>query len=213
MDEIGLIPFVLSVVTISMSGVLMPGPVTAVTVAGGSRDPHAGAWVAIGHGVIEFPLMALIFFGAGVLFQLTPVKIALGLGGGAVLLFMGLGMLRDYDRVDVTQDTTGRAGSPFLAGILLSLGNPYFLIWWGTAGALLIDKSLKFGLIGFLVLAVSHWLCDLIWYYFLSVLSYRGGRFFGARLQQGVFIFCGLVLLFFTGYFAGRAVLTLTRLV
>lgn len=212
MNTISLWPFLLTVVTISLSGVMMPGPVTAVTVAAGAKSPHAGAWVAIGHGVIEFPLMALIYFGAGAWFERVPVKIGVGLAGGLVLLRMGYGVLRDYRQGDLPPVAPeAQARSPFLSGILLSAGNPYFLIWWATAGAVLIGKSWAFGLFGFIVMALVHWSCDFGWLYFLSALSFRGGRFFGRKLEQGLLIACGLCLLFFAGYFLAGSFLMLAN--
>jgi len=208
--------FALSVVGLSMSGVLMPGPVTAVTIARGADSPHAGAWVSVGHGVVEFPLMALIYFGGGELFKLEPVKVGIGFAGGVVLLWMGAGMLREFDEADVLEKAEGTKGvsrSPFMAGMFLSAGNPYFLVWWATVGAALVASSLEFGLIGFAVLAISHWLCDLAWYYFLSALSFSGGRFFGRRLQQGAFIVCGLALLYFAGFFLAKSAFTLKTII
>ncbi len=55
--------FLGSVIFLSASGVMMPGPVTAVTVAKGSQRKWAGVLVAIGHGIIEIPLILLIYFG------------------------------------------------------------------------------------------------------------------------------------------------------
>ncbi len=202
-----IISYIGTVVLLSLSGVLMPGPVTAVTVARGAKSPHAGAWVAIGHGLIELPLMALVYFGVGALFQLAPVKIGIGLAGGSILFWMGVGMLRDFDQVDeIAEQSSSKLRSPLLAGALLSLSNPYFLLFWATAGAMLVRESLAFGAIGFVMLAAIHWSCDLVWYYFLSAISYSGGKFFGKALQQGVFILCGLFLLYFCGYFGAGAV-------
>ncbi|OGP58718.1 MAG: hypothetical protein A2V67_16950 [Deltaproteobacteria bacterium RBG_13_61_14] len=198
-----LLNFILMAMMISLSGVLMPGPITAVSVAGGARSPHAGGLVALGHAVVEWPLMAAIYFGVGALFKLPGVRIGLGIVGGLVLLGMGMDMLRHYKKAGVSEHPS--ASSPFLAGILLSAGNPYFLVWWATAGAALVGQSLKFGVVGFLLLMVFHWLCDLIWYYFLSALAFRGGKFFGQKLQQAVFILCGIALLYFAGYFIVKA--------
>ena len=209
MDLAGVVSFIATVVVISLSGVLLPGPMTAVTLADGAKNPHAGAWIAVGHGAFELPLMALIYFGAGFLFQIVSVKVGIGVAGGLILLWMGAGMLRDYRKVEVPladERLEARARSPFISGILLSAGNPLFLIWWATAGAALISYSLKFGLIGFIILATAHWLCDFIWYYLLSAMSFRGNRFFGKKLQQGVFIVCGLALVYFSGYFMAAAV-------
>jgi len=89
---------------------------------------------------------------------------------------------------------------------LLSAGNPYFLVWWATVGASLILRSIEFGIIGLILMAVVHWCCDLVWYQFLSWLSFQGGRFFGNRLQMAVFIICGLAMLYFGLYFITDAV-------
>jgi threonine/homoserine/homoserine lactone efflux protein len=43
--------FLLEAVLISLSGVIAPGPVTAVTVSKGTKSPHAGAIIALGHGI------------------------------------------------------------------------------------------------------------------------------------------------------------------
>jgi len=142
MDLAGIVSFIATVVMISLSGVLLPGPMTAVTVAEGAKDPHAGAWIAVGHGAFELPLMALIYFGAGFLFQIVSVKVGIGIAGGLILLWMGTGMLRDYRKVEAPladERLEARARSPFIAGILLSGGNPLFLIWWASVGAALIS--------------------------------------------------------------------------
>jgi threonine/homoserine/homoserine lactone efflux protein len=48
--------FLSSVVLISMSGVLMPGPLFAVTIEKASKHKTAGVLIALGHGVVEFRL-------------------------------------------------------------------------------------------------------------------------------------------------------------
>ncbi len=213
MSGLELFGFLVSIVSLSLTGILMPGPVTAVTMARGAHSPHAGAWVAIGHGVLELPLMAFIYFFSGAIFHLASVKVGIGVVGGLLLLWMAVGMLRDYDKVGAPGEEvySGRfTKSPFMAGIFLSAGNPYFLVWWATVGAALIGKSLAMGVVGFVVLAAVHWLCDFIWYYFLSALSFSGGKFFGQKLQRGVFIVCGLALLYFSGSFLMGAIFTLS---
>ncbi len=194
-----LIGFLAQAVLISLSGVMAPGPVTAVTVGKGSRSPHAGALVAVGHGVVEVPLMVAIFYGLGRLIELPNVKAVIGLVGGVLLLAMGADMLRTMNKAAVTARASER--SSLVAGMLLSIGSPYFIVWWATVGAALIIRSVGFGLAGFLVFAVVHWLCDFIWYYFLSALSYKGGQFFGRVFQKVIFAVCGAALLFFAARF------------
>ncbi len=188
--------FLLEAVLISLSGVMAPGPITAVTVGKGNESPHAGAWVAIGHGLIEFPLMILIFYGFGYFLNSLYVKTTIALVGGLFLVLMAVGMFRSIKRTEVS--SSQYAGSPVGAGILLTVGNPYFLVWWATVGATLILRSVRFGITGFLLLALFHWSCDFLWCYFLSALSFKGGQFFGKRFQKVVFALCGVVLLFFS---------------
>jgi threonine/homoserine/homoserine lactone efflux protein len=201
------LPFLLETVVISLSGVMAPGPVTAVTVGKGNDSPHAGALVAIGHGMVEFPLIAAIYLGFGYLVELPHISTAIALIGGLLLLLMGIGMLRSIKRASAPAERYDRF--PVIAGVLLSAGNPFFLIWWVTVGAALIVRSVQYGLWGLGVFALSHWLCDFLWYYFLSTLSFRGGRFFGKKFQEVVFVVCGIFLLFFGGKYIVDAVVVL----
>jgi len=196
--------FLIQAVIISLSGVMAPGPMTAITIGRGSESPHAGAWVAIGHGIIEFPLMIAVFYGFGYLINLPNVKEIIGIVGGLFLLFMGISMFLNFNTTEVRSNRYTQ--SPIVAGALLSLGNPYFVIWWATIGAALILQSARFGIIWFGIFAVLHWLCDFLWCYFLSALSFKGGRFFGKRFQKIVFTICGVFLIFLSGKFVLDAV-------
>ncbi len=86
--------FLSGAVVISLSGVLAPGPVTAVTIGKGNDSPHSGAWIAIGHGFVEFPLMILLALGIGHFLTNASLKTALEILGGLVLIFMAIGLLR-----------------------------------------------------------------------------------------------------------------------
>jgi len=191
-----LLTFIFEAVLISLSGVMAPGPITAVTIGKGNESPHAGAMVALGHGIIEFPLMISIFYGFGYLLNLVYVKALIGFIGGLFLLFMGINMFRSTKQAKV--GSINYAYTPMISGIVLSLGNPYFLVWWATVGAALILKSIDFGIFGFLIFALCHWLCDFFWYYFLSIISFKGGKFFGRKFQKIIFVICGVFLLFFS---------------
>ncbi len=196
-EAMALTIFLLEATLISLSGVMSPGPVTATAVGQGNDSPHAGALLAIGHGIIEVPLMLAVFCGAGQLLNLPYVKAVIAAVGGLFLLYMGFGMLRGARQEEVASGQSGR--SPIVAGVVLSLGNPYFLVWWGTVGVTLVFRSMEFGPLGFALFALAHWLCDLTWCYSLSALSFKGGKLFGQRFQKTVFSVCGFILLFFSG--------------
>lgn len=191
--------FLASVVTISLSGVLMPGPVFAATVAKGHHDAMAGAKIGVGHGIVEFPVMFAIYFGFGGLIGSSAVRQVVGIAGGAMLLFMGYGMIRFRRR-----EGEGRQPLRFnavSAGILTTLVNPYWFLWWATIGTALLLKSLGFGLVGFLLAAGSHWLCDFFWGLFISQSVFRTRRFWTRPVQQAVLAGCGSLLLGFGVYF------------
>ena len=191
------ITFLIEAVLVSLSGVLAPGPITSVSVGYGSEDPRAGVWVAVGHGLVEFPVMIAVFLGVGAVMDISWVQTTIALLGGIFLLYMGANMLRNIRQERIIGTMNSR--SPLAAGAFLSLGNPYFLIWWATVGAGLVLRSTEFGLVGFAAFAVGHWLCDLGWDAFLSALSFKGGEFFGRRFQQVVFGISGGFLLFYSG--------------
>jgi threonine/homoserine/homoserine lactone efflux protein len=191
--------FLATAMIISLSGVMAPGPLLTVTVGKGSESPHAGALIAVGHAIVEFPLMAAIFFGFGYLFNLPYVRESIGAAGGLVLLLMAAGMFRSVNRHVAGEPREQR--SPLMAGLILSAANPYFLIWWATVGASMVMQAAGFGTPGLVIFMIMHWLCDLGWSWFMSALSYRGGRFFGEKFQKGVFAASGVLLTAFGGKF------------
>lgn len=190
-----MLTFLATAVLISLSGVMAPGPITAVAIGRGSEDPYLGAFLAIGHGIVEIPLMTAVLFGLSRLLQLPHLRTGISIAGAIFLVIMAAGMLRPQG----TPSKVLRAseGSPLLLGVLLTLGNPYFYVWWGTIGANLILSSVSYGPWGFVALASSHWSCDLAWDTLLSATSFRGGRLMGRRFQRFVFVVCGLVLVAF----------------
>ena len=72
-----MLPFLGSVAVISLSGVMMPGPMFAVTVAKSYKSQSAGIKIALGHALVEIPVMLLIYFGLAQFFYEEPVQIGL----------------------------------------------------------------------------------------------------------------------------------------
>jgi len=194
-----MLPIVLSVVVISFSGVVAPGPVFAVTVSKSYKSPWAGTNVALGHAVVEIPLILLIYFGFAEFFENTIVQLVLSIVGGGMILWLGVGMFRI--RAEVVQGGKDLPYSAFAAGILTSLLNPFFFVWWATVGSMLVMKFFQFGTMGLIVFIAVHWLGDLLWLSFISVLIYRTRSLWGRKFQEGLFIACSLLLIGFGGWF------------
>jgi len=194
-----MLPILLSVIIISFSGVMAPGPMFAMTLAKSYRTPWAGAQIALGHAVIEVPLILLIYFGFAQFFENSTVKLVLSIVGGAMIIWLGIGMFRA--RVEMVQGGKDLPYNAFVAGILTSGLNPFFLLWWATIGSMLIMRFLDFSTTGLIVFIIVHWLCDLVWLSFVSIMVYRTRSLWGRKIQQGLFIACSLLLVGFGAWF------------
>lgn len=162
----------------------------------GAKNRFAGSLIAVGHGIVEFPLIILITFGAAEFFKFKSAQIAIGLAGGAMLLFMACGIYKSSKSAD-PQSGKIVTGRPVLAGILLSAGNPFFLVWWATTGLALAIQAKAFGIWAFSIFAVAHWLCDLVWYQTLSWASFKGTNLIGARSWTSILAGCAAAMFLF----------------
>jgi len=207
-----LILFLIQVFIISFSGAIQPGPVTATAITMGARNRWAGVLLAVGHGIIEFPLMVLIILGLGSIFQKTTTQITIGFAGGLVLLYMAYSIFKTAGHVSEPQ-AGAKKDKPVLAGIVLTASNPYFLIWWATVGLALATKATKLGLYAFVLFAIVHWLVDLIWVTALSLASFHGTTLLGPKVQQIVLKICAAAMLLFGLFFLYNAAATLRQCV
>jgi threonine/homoserine/homoserine lactone efflux protein len=199
--------FLASVLLISLSGVLMPGPLFAITIKKALKSKTAGALIAVGHGIVEFPLMFLIFF---VLSQFTipsVVQVAVGLVGGFFMVFMGVQAFRNRHKQE--EATVDLKLDSVLAGVRTTTANAGFILWWLTIGTTLILNAKLFGFIGFSVFAGVHWLTDFIWYAMVAVLIFKSQRFWTDRVHSCIALFCVAVFIGFGAYFMGSALLSL----
>ena len=196
--DVFMLAFLLTVVVISITGVMMPGPLFAVTVAKSYKSQFAGLQAAAGHAVIEVPLMLLIYFGMASFFQHETVRLIFSLAGGLMLIWLGIDTFRTRKTVLMLDKSSYNS---IMAGVITSGTNPFFLLWWATIGVALIGNSLAFGLTGFILLMIVHWLCDAVWLSFISALVNRTHKLWGKRVQEGLFIGCSLLLFGFAGWF------------
>ncbi len=191
-----MITFLVKATTISLSGVMAPGPMTAATLAAGTHRRHAGAMIALGHAAVELPLVLMIMgvVGAGKFLQSENVQIAIGLIGGGFLLLMGIRLLAAA-RAAEDETETANQRHPLATGVVLTLANPYFLVWWAAIGLALTMQAVELGVLAFALFAVIHWLCDLVWLEALSLASNKGTELLGGRLQQIVLAICAVMLI------------------
>jgi threonine/homoserine/homoserine lactone efflux protein len=184
---------------VSLSGVMMPGPVTAGTIAKGYNDKLAGMKIAVGHGFVEFPLVAAIGFGLGPFFEIKAVMIVIGLVGGAFLLYIGYNMVKMSKDIDKTEKYFPY--HPVIVGVLTTASNPYFFVWWATIGLVLISSAIGFGVLAFAGFALLHWSCDFAWDHFVSTTVHSSKRLWTEQVHYIVFGVFGVLMVFFGIYF------------
>lgn len=188
---------------IGFSGAMMPGPLLTVTIAESTRRGFwAGPLIVVGHGILELALVLALVGGLSVILAAGFISQAIAILGGAFLLYMGIGMVRDAVRGRITfrtddqplgqaeetdeganiqSDRPGRRNMlknmhPVLMGILVSISNPYWILWWVTVGLGYITLSMEKGTLGLTSFFTGHILADLVWYSLISVAVVGGDR-------------------------------------
>ena len=204
-----ILPVLLSVIVISLSGVMMPGPMFAVTLAKSFRSPWAGTQISLGHAVIEVPIILLIYFGFTHFFDNNIFQLVLSILGGGMIIWLGIAMF--HARTEVVTQGKDLPYSAFTAGILTSGLNPFFLLWWATIGSLLVMRIFEFGIGGLTLFIVVHWLCDLFWLSLVSVIVYKTHSLWGKKLQGWVFIASSMLLAGFGIWFVVSGIQTWFR--
>jgi threonine/homoserine/homoserine lactone efflux protein len=165
--------FIATVVVVSASGALSPGPLTVATATlGAKRGWRAGLLVTLGHAIVELPLVILIGLGLFVALGNVTISSALALAGGCFLLFFGFLTLKDALKLKLPSKAEARGlyENPVLVGLVLSALNPFFIVWWFGVGTPLIYEALSlWGFQGIALMYVSHVWLDFAW---LPVVAY-----------------------------------------
>lgn len=192
---------------ISLSGVLSPGPLSAMSIGEGARRGFwAGPLLTLGHAVTELAMVTALVMGLRDFLQQPLVAGVIGVVGGALLLWMGYDLAASGWRGEVALQSGGAAtGVARLghvpAGVLLSIGNPYWLVWWATVGASYLLMFLSYGLLGLALFYLGHISLDLGWMSLLAFLSASGRGTIPDTVYRGVLVVCGLFLIAMSLYF------------
>ena len=184
---------------IAFSGAMMPGPFMTMTIGESARTgPWVGPKMIAGHAVLEIALLLAIFYGLAPLFQKDLFFIVIALVGGLIMIWMAQSMFRSLPALEIKTDETSNSGmNIYLAGILMSLANPYWIIWWATIGLGYVLHSQKLGFMGIVFFFIGHILGDLVWYSAISVAVGRGRKFFGNKTYRILVGSCAAFLAFF----------------
>jgi threonine/homoserine/homoserine lactone efflux protein len=178
------------------------------------KGHSAGPLVALGHGIAEVALVASLALGLSQLLQQPLVAGGIGLAGGFCLLYMGTGMLRAPVPATLIAGGVQAQGGlgPVAAGMLTSVSNPYWVLWWATVGAAYLLITMQYGVVGVVAFYLGHFMADLGWLSAIGSAVAAGRRLLTPRIYRGILFVCGLFLLALGLYFLYSGVETLWKL-
>jgi threonine/homoserine/homoserine lactone efflux protein len=192
---------------VGFSGALTPGPMLTLVI---SSAAEKGFWtsffIVAGHALLELVVVAAFFLGLIRYLENPLIARIIGIVGGVFLLYLGADILvsvaRNKFKIDfrsmINKRTinTRSTGIIVLKGILVSLMNPYWYIWWISIGAAFIIKSVKFDMGGVTAFYTGHISADFIWYLFIGFLISTGRRFLNQKVYNGILIACSIFLFY-----------------
>ncbi|MDW0193097.1 MAG: LysE family transporter [Nitrososphaeraceae archaeon] len=200
----------LQIILVSVSGVFYPGPLLFANLA---LSKYGGFWsgikIAIGHTIIELPVIILLSLPFVVLSPInltfSTTKIITFIAGAFLIVFGILYVVR-------TIRTRGSPNSainiswienPYLAGIMFTSLNPFFIVWWTTVGVKLISDSISLlgHPAGIAFLFFAHIWMDYAWLGLSSYLASRGFNIIRSEYHKYITILLTVPLFYYGIYF------------
>ena len=159
-----IIEFAIIVIIISASGVMSPGPLFAANITYGLKQgTKAGIKIAIGHSLVELPLVILLGIGILSLEIFPEFKTIISILGAITLFVFAFIQIKSTLKKNEKYETKLKQG-PIITGVLLSALNPFFIIWWLTIGLKLISDAMAiWAFVGILIVFVLHVWMDFVW--------------------------------------------------
>jgi len=156
--------FAILVIIVSISGVMAPGPLFAANVSYGLKGGvKTGIKMAIGHTIVELPLVILLGIGVFSLEIFPEFRTIISILGAITLFVFATIQIKTVLRKEKIKTSNPKQG-PLIAGILLSALNPFFIIWWLAIGFKLIsDAMILWSFVGILIMFVLHIWMDFVW--------------------------------------------------
>lgn len=212
MPELSSLPVLFATsLVVGFSGAMMPGPLVTMTVSeSAKRGFRAAPLLVVGHGIAELAVVVALAGGLSWWLRLPAVTGTIGLLGGVVLVWMGFSVLRSVQRNKLSLEAQLVAADPggghVLTGLVVSVVNPYWLIWWATIGANYVLLSLQAGTPGLVAFYTGHILSDFSWCGLVGLAVVTGRRFISDGVYRGVLAFCAAFLVLLGGYFAASVI-------
>ena len=195
---IQIIEFAILVIIISASGVMSPGPLFAANITYGLREGvKSGIKIAIGHSIVELPLVILLGIGVFSLEIFPEFRTIISIFG-AITLFVFAGIqIKTILKKNKNISLKPKQG-PIVTGIVLSALNPFFIVWWLTIGFKLIsDAMLIWAFAGILIVFVFHIWMDFAWLGITAFLASKSRKIISNRNYKIMILMLSLTLIYF----------------
>ena len=195
---IQIIEFAVLVIIISASGVMSPGPLFAANITYGLREGvKSGIKIAIGHSIVELPLVIILGIGVFSLEIFPEFKTIISIFG-ALTLF-GFAALQIKTIVGKKKNILKKPKQgPIITGIVFSALNPFFIIWWITIGFKLIsDAMMIWAFVGVLIVFLSHIWMDFAWLGLTAFLASKSKKIISNRNYKIIIFGLSLTLIYF----------------
>ena len=208
MDLLG---FGAQIVFTSASGVISPGPLFFANLVYGSKQGiNSGIKMAFGHTIVELPLIIILASGLSTFSSITTSNLVsklISLSGGIVILVFSavqiVAFLKKKNGEKNIYFNTDNKKDPFIIGSILSALNPFFILWWLTAGLKLISDSLElYGFaMGIIVVFSFHIWMDYSWLAVTAHLISRGTLIFRSKYYPILLLALNAALIYYGIYF------------
>jgi threonine/homoserine/homoserine lactone efflux protein len=211
--------FLASVVLITASGALAPGPLLFTNLSHAPRwGWKGGLWLSVGHTLVELPLVVVVAVGLNIFINNPLLQLmTAAFGGTALLVFAGF-QIRDAlaarKRANTAEPMRAHSSRhPLFSGLLFTGLNPFFLVWWLTAGArLVVDALILAAFLGVLVMFLAHVWMDYAWLVGTAWLAKKGTNLTGSRGYTALTVVFAVALVYFgISYLWTAVLLTLFR--
>ncbi|MEP7359292.1 MAG: LysE family translocator [Anaerolineales bacterium] len=190
---------------VGFGAVITPGPIsTAIVTESARRGFITGPLVATGHVALEFLMVVGLALGLSAGLRTPLVITVVSLLGGALLIWMGGGMVLGAARGRLRLPEPGADMKTLSNRQLLALGagatliNPFWYSWWLTVGAtyLAFPQVQVYGAAGILIFYLGHIAGDYLWDCILSGVVGGGRKWITDRLYKWVIGVCGAYLVY-----------------
>ncbi len=195
---------------VGLSGAVAPGPLLTAVIGDVART---GFWTApllvLGHALLELVTVLALARGLARAIRNPTVLRTIAALGGITLLVLGGDLARSAWIGAVHLDeahTASAAALPLLTGVVVSVSNPYWVLWWATVGAGYTALALRHGAAGLGAFYVGHITADFGWYVPLALLLSAGQQLFDAEVYRFIIGVAGAFLMAMGLFFLALAI-------